>query len=81
MRAAITAAAGAAGNAGANIGGTGAAVADSDLIIDQYFGSGLNAADVIAAYNNDWIHGTEVRRNPGTDAREITHDGGTTWTA
>ena len=52
--------------------------APQDLIIDQYFGSGLNAADVIAAYNNDWIHGTEVRRNPGTNAREITHDGGTT---
>ena len=78
MRAAITAAAGAAGNAGANIGGTGAAVAGSDLIIDQYFGSGLGAADVIAAYNNNWIHGTEVRRNPVGGAREVTHDGGNT---
>ena len=56
-------------------------VAARDLIVDQYYNSGLSAADVIAAYANGWVHGTEVRRNPLTDAREITHDGGLTWTA
>ena len=61
-------------NADNNLG----AGAPQDLIIDQYYNSGLNAADVIAAYNNDWIHGTEVRRNPVGNAREVTHDGGNT---
>ena len=78
VRAAITAAGGAAGNAGANLGGTGGAVVGSELIILQYFGSGLNAADVVAAYNQNWIHGTEIRRNLDTNAREVTHDGGNT---
>jgi len=29
-----------------------AGAANSDFIIDQYLGQGLNAADIIAAYNN-----------------------------
>ena len=64
---------------GASIGALPAA--ERDLVIDQYYNSGLSAADVIAAYNQHWVHGTEVRRNPRTDAREVTHDGGLTWTA
>ena len=53
MRAAITTAGAGAGNAGTAIGGTGHAVAGSDFIIDQYYNSGLDATDVIVAYNNE----------------------------
>jgi len=49
--------------------------AAGDLIIDQYFGQNLNATDVIAAYTQHWIHGTEIRRDGGGN-RQVSLDGG-----
>jgi len=53
-----------------------AGATNSDFIIDQYLGQNLNAADIITAYNNGWVYGQEIRRNPVGNAREVSLDGG-----
>jgi len=53
------------GAAAADLGKTLPYPAGSDFILDQYNKDGITPAQVVAAYNQGWIYGLEIRINNG----------------
>ena len=50
--------------------------AANNFIIDQFNHDHITAAEAVAAYNNGWVYGAEIKRVGGGGNRQVSLDGG-----